>query len=434
MRRGDTLPFAPTHLDLDGRGVAEVEGRALHVPDLFVGERAIVEVAHVAKGGPVAHGTIQERLRKHPARRALPCPRHAGRGGDARCTGCPLMALGEEAQRAQKVAMLRALGLEVDAVREASAPLGYRWSSKRVAFGGPGRLRLGSFVRGSHAPADMRGCDVDHPRIAAAADELAAKARELHLPAWDERRGEGVLRYVWLKTDGEEVLVTLVTASADEAPVRRLAERLEEPAGVCWAVQGGAGNAMRGEAPRVLKGRGALRVALLGGEVEVGPLGFLQPNPRAIARVYEDLLGDEGGAPLAGGRAFDLYAGAGLTTRALRGRFESVLACEAYPESARALGVEPETAEAFLARQGEGGAGAPELVLANPPRKGLGPKVTAQLAALGAPRVQIMSCGPKGLRRDLDALEAAGYRLAALHAWDTLPQTPHVELVAKLVR
>ncbi|HJK89978.1 MAG TPA: hypothetical protein RMH26_04500, partial [Polyangiaceae bacterium LLY-WYZ-15_(1-7)] len=85
-------------------------------------------------------------------------------------------------------------------------------------------------------------------------------------------------------------------------------------------------------------------------------------------------------------------------------------------------------------RQGEGGAGAPELVLANPPRKGLGPKVTAQLAALGAPRVQIMSCGPKGLRRDLDALEAAGYRLAALHAWDTLPQTPHVELVAKLVR
>ena len=61
--------------------------------------------------------------------------------------------------------------------------LGYRWSAKRIAFGGPGKLRLGSFMRGTNRPADMEGCLVDHPLIAAAADELAEAARDLGIAA-----------------------------------------------------------------------------------------------------------------------------------------------------------------------------------------------------------------------------------------------------------
>ena len=44
-----------------------------------------------------------------------------------------------------------------------------------------------------------------------------------------------------------------------------------------------------------------------------------------------------------------------------------------------------------------------------------------------------MACGPGGLAKDIAAL-AEGYRLQSLRAYDTLPQTPHVELIAKLVR
>ena len=44
-----------------------------------------------------------------------------------------------------------------------------------------------------------------------------------------------------------------------------------------------------------------------------------------------------------------------------------------------------------------------------------------------------MACGPAGLAKDIAAL-AQGYRLESLRAYDTLPQTPHVELIAKLVR
>ena len=89
------------------------------------------------------------------------------------------MALEESDQRTLLREMLREQhGLEVGEVVAAPESLGYRWSAKRIAFGGPGKLRLGSFMRGTNRPADMTGCLVDHPLIAAAADELAEAARD----------------------------------------------------------------------------------------------------------------------------------------------------------------------------------------------------------------------------------------------------------------
>jgi tRNA/tmRNA/rRNA uracil-C5-methylase (TrmA/RlmC/RlmD family) len=103
--------------------------------------------------------------------------------------------------------------------------------------------------------------------------------------------------------------------------------------------------------------------------------------------------------------------------------------CESHPEAARSLDVNPETAEAFLVRQ----TGAVDGVIANPPRKGLGAAVTSELLRLRPARIHVMACGPGGLAKDIAAL-AEGYRLESLRAYDSLPQTPHLELIAKLVR
>ena len=71
-------------------------------------------------------------------------------------------------------------------------------------------------------------------------------------------------------------------------------------------------------------------------------------------------------------------------------------------------------------------------VFIDPPRGGMGPAVCAELSALAAPRLQIMSCSADALVRDLAALQAGGYALRHLRAYDTLPHTPHLELVAWL--
>ena len=384
----------------------------------FAGERVVARIDHVGKHASFATAVEVERGR--PGRRPPPCLRHRD-VGDGRCTGCALMALEETDQRTLLKEMLLAQhGLEVGEVVAAPESLGYRWSAKRIAFGGPGRLRLGSFMRGTHRPADMRGCLVDHPLIAAAADELARAACDLGIAAHNDERGSLGLRAVWLRTNGTQVLATLVTSDVDESEVRRLSARLTRCDGVAFSFHRERGNVLRGSDATVLRGIEALDVH----GTQVGPLGFLQPNPEVAEQMYDHLVDGIGG-----GRIFDLYAGSGATTRRLKAIGAEVLPCESHPEGARSLGVEPETAEEFLIRQTD----APDAVVANPPRKGLGAAVTDELLRLRPARIHMMACGPASLATDIAAL-AQGYRVESLHAYDTLPQTPHVELIVKLVR
>jgi len=409
------------------RGTFEVEallpsgegsvGR-LRIGGAFPGERVVARVDHVGKHATFATAVALERGRA--GRRVPLCARHRDVVG-GRCTGCALMALEEAEQRTVLREMLLAQhGLDVGEVVAAPKSLGYRWSAKRIAFGGPGNLRLGSFVRGTHRPADMEGCLVDHPLIAGAADELAEVARELGIAAHNHERRQLGLRAVWLRTNGTQVLATLVTSEADESELRRLGARLTHCDGVACSFHRGGGNVLRGAEASVLRGIEALDVH----GARIGPLGFLQPNPEAAEQMYDELVDGTGG-----GRVFDLYAGSGATTRRLKLLADDVLPCESHPEGARGLGIEAETAEDFLARQTD----APDAVVANPPRKGLGVAVTNELLRLRPTRIHVMACGPAGLATDIAAL-AESYRLESLHAYDTLPQTPHVELIAKFAR
>ena len=409
-------------IDRAGQGVANVEGGQILIGDLAPGERARVEIEHVSKGAPRAHARVIDRLESLPGRREAPCPNHTTREGA--CTGCPLMTWNEDTQRALIAQHLGALGLDA-AVRAAPTALGYRCSAKRVVFRKGAHVRLGSYVSGTHRPADMRGCLVDHPLIREAADEIAVRATELKTPIYRPGRERG-LRYVWLKTDGTKVLVTLIWGLPPDEHAEQLAEALTV-AGVTTSVQSGTGNAMRGGRARRVRGLDSLQVQV--GEVEatVGPLGFLQPNLEQAERFYRTLLSDETGTPVSGDRALDLYAGAGLTTQMLKPRFREVLPCESHPESANALGVRPEKVGAFLADRRQA-----DFVVANPPRKGLGAEVCEALLRLGAPRLHLMSCGPSGLANDVKALKAK-YRVASIDVFDSLPQTPHVEIVVRLV-
>lgn len=74
---------------------------------------------------------------------------------------------------------------------------------------------------------------------------------------------------------------------------------------------------------------------------------------------------------------------------------------------------------------------APDLIVADPPRAGLGPTITGQLLRIRAGRVVIVSCDPATLARDLKALTIA-YEIRRLTMLDLFPQTYHFETVAHL--
>ena len=77
---------------------------------------------------------------------------------------------------------------------------------------------------------------------------------------------------------------------------------------------------------------------------------------------------------------------------------------------------------------------APDLLLTNPPRRGMGTAVVEQIRKLAPSRIVYVSCNPTTLRRDLDRLCAGGYELDRAQLFDMLPQTPHIETMAVLSR
>ena len=77
-------------------------------------------------------------------------------------------------------------------------------------------------------------------------------------------------------------------------------------------------------------------------------------------------------------------------------------------------------------------AGRLDVVVVNPPRKGLAPAVIEAIAAARPARVVYVSCGPQSLGRDLERLGAAGFAVTAIEPFDLMPGTAQVETVVRL--
>jgi tRNA/tmRNA/rRNA uracil-C5-methylase (TrmA/RlmC/RlmD family) len=74
----------------------------------------------------------------------------------------------------------------------------------------------------------------------------------------------------------------------------------------------------------------------------------------------------------------------------------------------------------------------PDVIVADPPRKGLGRAVVDALAAHDPARVVYVACDPAALARDVALFADRGYTLGALRAFDAFPMTHHMECVALL--
>jgi 23S rRNA (uracil1939-C5)-methyltransferase len=154
---------------------------------------------------------------------------------------------------------------------------------------------------------------------------------------------------------------------------------------------------------------------------------FFQVNRFLLPRLAEIAIGEASGES-----AWDLYAGVGLFSVPISRRFSKVTAVESgraasdLRHNAR-VEVVPEQTEVFLAKA----AAAPDLVLADPPRAGLGKTVTARLIELLPHRLVIVACDPATLARDLAALQPA-YEIEGISLVDLFPQTFHLETVVRL--
>jgi len=143
---------------------------------------------------------------------------------------------------------------------------------------------------------------------------------------------------------------------------------------------------------------------------------------------------------------YDLYCGTGTIGLALAADAASVWGVEISEESvacaienAEANGVS--NARFFAGNVGQSleelaeRAGAPDVIVVDPPRAGLAGKALRRTGELRAPRLVYVSCNPTTLASDLAVLrDEYGYELVRCTPVDMFPHTPHIESVSVLTR
>ncbi|HEY6113011.1 MAG TPA: 23S rRNA (uracil(1939)-C(5))-methyltransferase RlmD, partial [Gaiellaceae bacterium] len=272
-------------------------------------------------------------------------------------------------------------------------------------------------------------------------------AREEGLEVYDQSLGTGYLRHLVVREGRNtgQALVVLVTAPGERFEGGYLVDvlrRFPEVRSVHWAINDTP--AEQTNLPtKLLWGVEAIEEEILGLRFRVRPSAFLQTNTEMAATLYElareyaRLTGDE--------NVYDLYCGTGTIGLALAGDARSVWGLE-ISEEAVACAIENaelngiENASFFAGNVGQTieelreEAGAPDVVVVDPPRAGLAGKALRRTGALGAPRIVYVSCNPTTLASDLQVLrDEYDYELERCRPVDMFPHTPHVESVSSLI-
>jgi 23S rRNA (uracil1939-C5)-methyltransferase len=373
------------------------------------------------------------------------------------CVGCPFINLPYPEQLARKREIVRQALREYSSLAFVDIPpvmpsperLGYRARVKLVVRRNRGEVACGLYAPRSHRVIDISACPV-HPRpVNQVVFYLKKKLPELGIAPYDERDDSGDLRYLDLRYSfaRRELSVTLVTRRASLPQARLLAQALRQRfpfiAGVIQNVNEARGNVIWGDQYRTLDGRDTLMERIADLKL-VFPAGvFSQANPFTARRLYEhvrDLAGLTGKETV-----LDLYCGVGPIALYLAPMAWQVWAVD---DSEPAIN----TAKQNARRNGRGNcrfvAGdvaatlarwknslpAMDLIVLNPPRKGVQAAAMAELLAIGAPKLIYVSCEPKSLARDLDKLGQIGYAVTQVQPFDMFPQTDEVETVVKLER
>ncbi|WP_036518647.1 23S rRNA (uracil(747)-C(5))-methyltransferase RlmC [Nocardioides sp. J54] len=369
------------------------------------------------------------------------------------CRSCAWLGRRYDDQLAAKLAATRALVDAAGMVWEppvTSPPEGFRNKAKMVVAGTAGAPSLGILdPRGGGV--DLRDCPLHTPGIVAALPVLADFVVRAALTPYDvastlpvTQRGELKHVLVTESPDGELMVRLVLRSTADEARVRKhlpwLQERLPHLRVLTINVQPAHRAVLEGDRELVLTAADTLPMRLGAITLHLRPRSFFQTNTDVAAALYREAVAWT--ADLAPRRVLDLYCGVGGFALHLAAPGRQVTGIEISADAiASAERSRDEAALPGEIRFEVGDATAPEhapllaeadLVVVNPPRRGLGPELAQRLEESGVPHVLYSSCNPETLARDLATM--ASYSPVRGRLLDMFPQTPHAEVLVLLER
>jgi 23S rRNA (uracil1939-C5)-methyltransferase len=468
LTRGAEVELSVEKFADRGKSLARLDGYVVFVEGAVPGDRVRARVFKRKKS--FAEARLLEVLAPSPLRTEPRCEYFWS------CGGCKWQHVRYEAQlemkrQAVEEALvhaggfdLKAMGVEVRPTIGADEDRVYFYRNKMEFSFSAGRWLTGweiasgedldkDFALGLHVPGrfdkvlDLRACYLQSAWSARLVNGVRAFAKAQGWTPWDTKRQRGYLRHLVIRQPEHtaERMVNLVTSHEDAERMAAFAAFLRtyfpEVTTLINTINSGPAQTAFGERMTTVFGPGVVHDRLGPYVFEIAANAFFQTNTRQAERLYDvaaafaDLRPDD--------LVYDLYCGAGTIALYVSGQVRRVVGVELVEEAvanaranAAANGVEncqfvagdmlKLFTPAFVEQHGR-----PDVLIVDPPRAGMHPKVVEELARLRPERLVYVSCNPQTQARDL-ALLGGRYRIEAVQPVDLFPHTHHVENVVAL--
>ncbi|MDU7143700.1 MAG: 23S rRNA (uracil(1939)-C(5))-methyltransferase RlmD, partial [Anaerococcus vaginalis] len=271
--------------------------------------------------------------------------------------------------------------------------------------------------------------------------------KDKELPYYRVMKREGYLRHLVIRKaiNTGELMVNIVTTTQINFDLSEYVDLLKSQTykgklvSILHTENNSFSDAVIPEKVNLLFGKDYITENLLGLQFKISPFSFFQTNTKGAESLYSivrDFMGESNDKVV-----FDLYCGTGTIGQIAASNAKKVVGIELIEEAVEAA---KENAKLNNLNNCEFLAGdvaeiiktvkdKPDIIILDPPRSGVHPKALEYVIKFNAKEIIYVSCNPKTLVENLRDLIGAGYKVVQSTVKDMFPNTPHAEVVVKLV-
>jgi 23S rRNA (uracil1939-C5)-methyltransferase len=465
----DIIELMIDSIAFEGKAIARLDGYVVFVSGAVPGD--IVNAKIFKRKRDYAEAKVVEIVKRSEFRVEPRC-RYFGV-----CGGCRWQHLNYEEQirfKRQHVidAFERLGGLKIDVAETIGADETYEYRNKleltfsdrpfKILQNDPAEVALGFHSPGRYDKAiDIEHCHLADEKVnmvinwfRKVIDPDSATRKELGLTIYNSEKHTGLLRFLTIrKSLATDELMVSVTVLEENEIMERIAQNLHDDlpfvSTLSSIVNSTRAQIASGKIGKIHFGNGFITDRIGSYSFRISPLSFFQTNTRQAERLYEVVARDLDKNQKV---IFDLYSGTGSISLYLSEFAEEIYGFELNESAVKDANdnanlngvknvkfIQTDLLEFFKGREiqenfSQQNLPRPNVIVLDPPRSGLHPKIAANIHLLGAEEIIYVSCNPATQARDVKEIVAHGYAVVACQPVDMFPQTYHIENILKLQR
>lgn len=452
MKKGQVYEGMIQKVEFPNKGIVQVDGeeKPVIVKNGIPGQKIRFCVNKLRKGK--AEGRLLEVMEKSALETREPvCSIFPA------CGGCMYQTMDYQAQVKMKAEQIQSImdaavdgySYTFEGVKESPKEFAYR-NKMEFSFGDEykdGPLSLGLHKKGStYDVLTASDCKLVHEDMTQILSCVLDYFKERGVSYYKKMQHIGYLRHLLLRrgdTTGE-ILVNLVTTTQEEHDLAPLVEKLlalpveGKIVGILHILNDSLSDVVQSDETKILYGQDYFYEKIMGLEFKITPFSFFQPNSRGAEVLYStvrEYIGD-----IHDMTVYDLFSGTGTIAQVLAPVAKQVIGVEIIEEAVEAAKENAERNGLHNCRFIAGDVfkvldeieEKPDVIVLDPPRDGIHPKALPKILDYGVENIVYISCKATSLARDLEMIQARGYRVVKCTAVDQFCQTVHVETVALL--